>query len=60
MAVVSNTVNTQRFPFSNILAVMLLVVFLFISSKVLAVLDWELSTLGEDLKYYATYTYAIL
>ncbi len=50
--------NTQRFPFRNILAVMLLVFLFFIFSKVLAVLDWELSTLGEDLKYYANFSYA--
>jgi hypothetical protein len=49
--------NTQRFPFRNILAVMFKCLY-FIFSKVLAVLDWELSTLGEDLKYYANFSIA--
>ena len=39
---------------SNILAFK----FFFIFSKVLAVLDWELSTLGEDFKYYENFSYA--
>jgi hypothetical protein len=45
-------------PLSRIFLLFIFYFFIFIFSKVLAVLDWELSTLGEDLKYYANFSYA--